>query len=109
MQIKSGAAAAVGEALFAVAFVEEEEAGAVDGHDEVSKQAKGIEGLHPDEPADTPSSELGEGAGADMAQKVVEGFVHGQRVLLGASQAIGIVEYLQLGIAQLVVQLAAAP
>ena len=83
--------------------------GAVDGHDEVSKQAKGIKGLHPNEPTHTPSSELGEGAGADMAEEVVERFGHGQRVLLGASQAIGIVEYLQLGIAQLVVQLAAAP
>lgn len=81
MEIKSGAAAAVREALFAVAFVEEEEAGTVNGHHEASQEAKGIKGLHPNEPADAPSSELGEGLGADMAQKVVEGFVDGQRVL----------------------------
>jgi len=58
--------------------------------------------------AHAPSSELGEGLGADMTQKVVEGFVDGERVLLGASQAIGIVKYLELQISQLVVQSAAA-
>lgn len=108
MEIEGGSAAAVREAIFAVGFAEKQEAGAVDGHHEASEEAESVEGLHSDKAVDAPGSQSGKSMGADMTQEVVESFVHGQGVLLGASEAIGIVQYLKLGISQLVVQLAAA-
>jgi hypothetical protein len=108
MEIEGGSAAAVREAIFAVGLAEKQEAGAVNGHHEVSLESEGVQGLRSDEPADTPGSQSGKSMGADMTEEVVESFVDGQGVLLGARQAIGIVQYLQFGIAQLVIQLAAA-
>ena len=107
----------VRKAVFAVAFMEHEEAGVVNGDDEVSRKAKGIacpfrasarEGFHPDEPPDIAGSESGEGVGTHMSEEMGEGFVHGERVLLRSSEAIGIVQHLYFGITQFVVQLAAA-
>jgi hypothetical protein len=91
-----------------MALVENEEAGAVHGHHEASEEAEGIEDLHSDEAADTPGSESREGVGADMTEEVVEGFVHGERVLVSGSKAIGVVQHLHFRVAQCVVELAAA-
>jgi hypothetical protein len=98
MEIQGYVAAAMGEAIMAVGSAEDEEAGAVDGHHEVSLEAEGIQGLHSDEPADTPRSQSGESMGADMTEEVVESFVDGQGVLLRASEAIRVVQYIKLGI-----------
>jgi hypothetical protein len=99
MEIEGCATAAMGEAIRAVASAEDEEASAVDGHHEVSPEAEGIQGFHSDEPPDTPGSQSGESMEADATEEVVESSVDGQGVLLGASEAIGIVQYVKLGIA----------
>ena len=106
MEVQGGVAAAVGDAVFAVVAAETQEVGAIHGHDEASEEAKGVQRLHSDEAVDTPGSQSGQGVGADMAEEVVKGFVHGQRGLVSGGEAIGIVQHLRSRLAQVEVELA---
>lgn len=108
MQIESGVIAAVGEALFAVASAEHKEPGAINGDDEASGEAEGIEGLRPDKPPDTPGSQLGKSLRADVTEEVVEGFVDGEGVLVRSGQAIRVAQYRKLPVSQLEVKLPTA-
>jgi len=48
----------------------------------MAEQAAAIEHLVTDEPAHTLGAHVGDGAGADVARKMAQGFIDGQRVLL---------------------------
>ena len=73
-----------------------------------SVEAESVEHFVADELAHTLIAQLPQRRGADMAQEVSQGFMDGQRALLGLGQLVGVSQHAQFEVAQLEVQVAAA-
>ena len=108
VQINGIAFMLVHQAVWTGPLGEAEKASAIDRNRKTALEPGGVEHLITDEPAHTIGAQLGKGSRTDMAQKMAQGLVHRQGVLLGLSQAVGIFQDVRFEIAQLKVQLAAA-
>ena len=82
---------------------ETEIAGAIDGDYEVTLKTEIIQGFHADQPQGVPVEQLGEGGTADVSNKVIQGFGDRQAILLGARQAVEVMEDGAFQVAQVVV------
>jgi hypothetical protein len=83
-------------------------AGAIGRDNEGPVEAKSVENLVADELAHTLVAQLAQRRGADMTQEVIQGFVDGQRALLGFGQLVGIGQHAEFQVAELEIQVAAA-
>jgi len=98
----------LGQALRAVAMTETEVSGAVNGSDELALKAEIVQGFHADEPLEVLPEQQREGWAADMADQMIEGPSDRESFLVGAGQAVEIVEDGTFEVAQVVIGGAAA-
>jgi hypothetical protein len=98
----------LGQALRAVAMTETEVTGAVNGSDELALEAEIVQGFHADEPLEVVPEQQREGWAADMADRMIEGPGDRESFLVGAGQAVQIVEEGTFEVAQVVIGGAAA-
>jgi len=108
VQVEGAFAPALSQAALAVRPTEREETRTVQCNDELAGEAASIECFHADEPSDALGSQPGDCRRADMTDKMIQGFVHRQRLLTAAGRPIDVFEDMRFGIAQLAVELAAA-
>ena len=99
---------AVVEAMGAVALVEAQESGAIDGEHELPVESAGIEHLVADEAAHTLGAQVIEGRTADVGEEMVEGFVDRKALLRGVGQGVDVGKDLAFGVTQMEVELPTA-
>jgi len=91
----------------AMPFLKEQVAGPIRGDNKLSVEAESVEHLVADELTHTLIAQLAQRWGADMTQKMIQGFMDRQRDLLGLGQLVDIGQHAQFQVAESEIQIAA--
>jgi hypothetical protein len=108
MEIEGACGGILGKTPGTVFPMEEEESGAIQGDNESTHETASIEDFHADEVSEAEGSQVCYGFRAYVDEEVDEGFVYRQSSLAGACEAIEVVQHLQIGVPEVVIELAAA-